>query len=404
MTLNRARILVVDDQRDVAVTLTSGLREAGAVLSYATDGEAALRLVQAGGFDVVLLDMKMPPGDWGGLWVLTQLRERGLSVPVIVMSGEGGQKQTIEALRLGARDWVDKGAANSELVTRSTELLDAARVGALTSAARTLPSLVAHDLERYAKASGHDRLEKEGIRALEGIVKFGAAMALASRPKGEGAIPGVQLHHLARPSLGTWMSVAQGQAAKGGDASPAAVWMLALIPERKSVSLIQELVTLRNDIAHGGHDATPEQSATLRGFLIDVAHRLASSWPWKLHVVTSLEFDGTSFDVRTKLHSGTTPPESSSFISSSAARTGDIVLVGPDGRQLPLNPWLAVVDVDGKDNVGIYDSASLPRRGSNADPALQYADPVSRQRGLTPRTGGATWSQLESQFAPKPPT
>ena len=63
----RARILVADDQRDVATTLTAGLRDAGAFLSYVTDGEEALQRVAAGGFDLVLLDMKMPPGDWGGL-------------------------------------------------------------------------------------------------------------------------------------------------------------------------------------------------------------------------------------------------------------------------------------------------------------------------------------------------
>jgi DNA-binding response OmpR family regulator len=206
-------------------------RGAGAALTYVTDGEEVLRQVKAGGVDVVLLDMKMPPGDWGGLWVLSQLREHGLTVPVIVLSGEGGQRQTIDAMRLGARDWVDKGAAGRELLERCGGLLGDVRQGALEVAARQLPSPVAHDFGRYATASGYGRSVTEGLRALEGTVKFAALLALAARPEDARGIPGVQAAQFARPSLGTWLSVARRLVDEGDRDSPAATWLAALLPE-----------------------------------------------------------------------------------------------------------------------------------------------------------------------------
>jgi hypothetical protein len=160
------------------------------------------------------------------------------------------------------------------------------------------------------------------------------------------------------------------------------------------VTAVQNLVNVRNDIAHGGHDATEAQSDTLRDCLVDAAHRLSTAWRWQLHVVLSMEYDGTSFNVRTRLHAGTSVSTPSEFVSPSPVRTGDVVLLESDGRSLPLAPWLAVVHVEGQDVVGIYDAAPLPKRDTNTDTPLQYTDPVSRSRGLPARTTVATWSQI----------
>ncbi|WP_460806324.1 response regulator [Micromonospora zhanjiangensis] len=63
--LHEARILVADDQNDVARTLSEPLRLRGASVVHVTDGAQALKEVRRGGYDLALLDMKMPPGDWG---------------------------------------------------------------------------------------------------------------------------------------------------------------------------------------------------------------------------------------------------------------------------------------------------------------------------------------------------
>lgn len=392
----KARILVADDQRDVATTLTNGLRAAGATVAYVSDGEAAVERVQLGATDLLLLDMKMPPADWGGLWALTKLKDLGLSVPVIVLSGEGGQQQTIEAMRLGARDWVDKGSAARELVERCTDVLEGVRREALANAAQSLPTPIAHDFARYIAAADVDRSVAEGLRAIEGIVRFAALTALATRTPSGGGIAGVQEAQLSRPSLGTWLAVARALTAEADLMSPASVWIRSLLPEKGSINSVQSLVTLRNDIAHAGHQPTVQQAEAVRECLTDVAHRLGGLWGWHLHVVRSLDYDGNEFLVRSDVLAGParTP---GSFGSITPLRTGDVVLVNGSGAIQLLTPWLQTIEVDGQEAIAMYDSAG-PRRSDGLDAPLQFADPVSRRRGLTSASSEATWGLVRRQF------
>ena len=103
MSLSGARILVADDQPDVARTLTSPLRAGGALLRFVGDGQQAMEAIRAGGIDLLIADMKMPPNEWGGLWLLEQLQQHQIEIPTLVLSGEGQQRQTIQAMRFGAR-------------------------------------------------------------------------------------------------------------------------------------------------------------------------------------------------------------------------------------------------------------------------------------------------------------
>ena len=118
MSIVRPRILVVDDQMDVAQTLTAPLAGAGMELGFAPGGEEAFVLLNSSIYDLLIVDMKMPPGEWGGLWLLEKLKSIGTVIRVIIMSGEGSMQQVKAALRLGAVDWIDKGDAHQELVSR----------------------------------------------------------------------------------------------------------------------------------------------------------------------------------------------------------------------------------------------------------------------------------------------
>ena len=69
----------------------------------------------------------MPPGQWGGLWLLEQLKSRDIRTPVIIVSGEGTQAETIQALRLGAEDYVTKEQLSDELAERILIALQARR-------------------------------------------------------------------------------------------------------------------------------------------------------------------------------------------------------------------------------------------------------------------------------------
>lgn len=388
----RARILVADDQRDVATTLTAGLRDAGASVSYVTDGEEALRRVTAGGLDLLLLDMKMPPGDWGGLWLLTQFRHLGLTLPVVVLSGEGGQRQTIEAMRMGARDWVDKGAAGAELLDRCSGLLAEIRRESVAVAARTLPSPVAHDLSRYASTTGVERSTKHGLHALESVIRFSALLALADRDPRVRGIPGVNAAQFTRPSLGTWLTAARALASELGPDTPASAWLVSVLPDKSSLTPLQRLVKLRNDMSHGGHEPTEDEAEDVRICITDAAHRLASAWTWKLHEVVAMEFDGQSFHVKTRLHAGASASVPSAFRSPSPARTGDLILVGCEGRAIPMAPWVTMLR-EPPGAIGVYDTVTFSKRDSD-DAPVHYVDARSRRRGLLAIDPAATWSRV----------
>jgi DNA-binding response OmpR family regulator len=110
------KILWVDDQLDVARTFAQPLRENGAEVEFCGDATSALARLSSNRYDLVLCDLAMPPGRWGGIWLLEQLRLRPSSPPVVIISGEGSQLETIQAMRLGAVDYVTKENIDKELL------------------------------------------------------------------------------------------------------------------------------------------------------------------------------------------------------------------------------------------------------------------------------------------------
>lgn len=108
-------ILWVDDQVEVAGTFAELLKADCHLVEFACDGEVALQMIQSRSFDLILADLRMPPGEWGGLWLLHELKAICDVPPVIVVSGEGAQQETILALRLGAADYITKERIQNEL-------------------------------------------------------------------------------------------------------------------------------------------------------------------------------------------------------------------------------------------------------------------------------------------------
>jgi two-component system phosphate regulon response regulator PhoB len=112
-----ASILAVEDDWTVGVVLEHTLQTAGHdvdVVRGITDGLEAL---QAGGYDLVLLDLNLPDGN--GLDLLRDVRNRyGRTVPVVVLSGMRQEEAVVEGLALGADDYVTKPFSPSELLAR----------------------------------------------------------------------------------------------------------------------------------------------------------------------------------------------------------------------------------------------------------------------------------------------
>ena len=121
----RGHVLVVDDEPMVREVITSYLEREGYRVASVADGAAALRWLDTGEPDLVVLDLMLPTVD--GLSVLAQVRKTRTELPVIVVTARGEEPDRVLGLELGADDYVVKPFSPRELVARVSSVLRRAR-------------------------------------------------------------------------------------------------------------------------------------------------------------------------------------------------------------------------------------------------------------------------------------
>jgi len=114
-----AHLLIVDDESSIRLSLTTFLEDAGYRVSAAKNGEQALTMVDDTPFDAIVLDLSMP--GMSGLDVMRAIDVKRRSIPVIVCSGTGAFKDAVEALRLGAWDFLSKPIPDLTLLQHALE-------------------------------------------------------------------------------------------------------------------------------------------------------------------------------------------------------------------------------------------------------------------------------------------
>ena len=107
-------ILIVDDLQAVHDMLEAVINPAGFHSAFALDGEEALQRYKNEGFDVVLTDMAMQPMD--GVTLLQRIKEHDPNAKVIMMTGYASKESAMEALKLGAFDFIEKPFRVEELI------------------------------------------------------------------------------------------------------------------------------------------------------------------------------------------------------------------------------------------------------------------------------------------------
>ncbi len=117
-----ARILLIDDDDAVRESIGRMLRGAGFVVQPARSGEEGFDLARAGGFDVILSDLRMP--GLSGIDVLRKLREAHVDAAFIVMTGFGSIDAAVESMKLGAVDFMQKPFFRDELLMRVRSAVD----------------------------------------------------------------------------------------------------------------------------------------------------------------------------------------------------------------------------------------------------------------------------------------
>ena len=116
MNQQAIRVMIVDDEAAIRRALRAPLTELGFQVSEASRGEEALQLLQSGATDVVLLDINMP--GIGGIETLRRIRALAPRLPVLMVTVREAEEQKVEALELGADDYVTKPFSVRELIAR----------------------------------------------------------------------------------------------------------------------------------------------------------------------------------------------------------------------------------------------------------------------------------------------
>lgn len=131
------RILLVEDDPQLGDGLSIGLRQAGFAVDWVRDGHAADHALQAESFDLVVLDLGLPR--LSGMAVLTRARQRGQTMPILILTARDATGDKVAGLDAGADDYLVKPIDLDELT---------ARIRALTrrSAGRAAPLLIHGEL------------------------------------------------------------------------------------------------------------------------------------------------------------------------------------------------------------------------------------------------------------------
>jgi two-component system OmpR family response regulator len=163
------RILVIEDDREMARYLERALKESGHTADVAADGEEGLALAREAGYDVLIVDRMLPRRD--GLSIVRTLRNEGVQTPVLILSALGDVDDRVKGLRAGSDDYLTKPYAFSELLARIEALTR--RAEPQESQARyVVGDLVLDRLSRRVTRAGEAiPLQPREFRLLEYLMK-----------------------------------------------------------------------------------------------------------------------------------------------------------------------------------------------------------------------------------------
>ena len=128
------RLLLVEDEAGLVLTLTHRLHREGYAVEHAGDGRAGLQRALSEPFDLVILDVMLPGLD--GFEVCRELRQRGADVPVIMLTARGHVADRVSGLKLGADDYLTKPFEMVELLARIEARLRRSPAAGAVSACR----------------------------------------------------------------------------------------------------------------------------------------------------------------------------------------------------------------------------------------------------------------------------
>lgn len=164
------RVLVIEDDAEVARHVAKGLRESGHVVEHADNGRDGLFLAAGEGFDVIVVD-RMLPGGVDGLGIIEALRRTGNETPVLILSALGEIDDRVKGLKAGSDDYLTKPFAFAELLARIEALHRRARSAAVETSL-TVADLEMDLLSRIVRRAGREiDLQPREFKLLEFLMR-----------------------------------------------------------------------------------------------------------------------------------------------------------------------------------------------------------------------------------------
>ena len=131
MSEGRERILIVEDDREIARIVSMNLRDQGMEPEWVEDGNTGLKEARRGGYGLIILDVMLPGLD--GISVCSRLREKDPYTPVLMLTARAEEIDRVMGLELGADDYMTKPFSMRELMARVKALLRRSRRSAEVS-------------------------------------------------------------------------------------------------------------------------------------------------------------------------------------------------------------------------------------------------------------------------------
>lgn len=164
------RVLVVEDDPEVAAYLVKGLKEQGHNVDEAADGKNGLFLANSEDYDVMIIDRMLPALD--GLTIVKSVRAAGKTTPMLILSALGDVDDRVEGLRAGGDDYLTKPFAFSELLARMDALLRRTRHSPAAETTLRVADLELDQLTRMVKRGGKiTDLQPREYRLLEYLMQ-----------------------------------------------------------------------------------------------------------------------------------------------------------------------------------------------------------------------------------------
>ncbi len=163
------RLLIIEDDLEIASFITKGLKQEGFAVDHAEDGEVGLHMILTEPYDVAIIDIMLPKKD--GLSVIEELRMQSINTPVLILSAKRSVDDRVRGIQKGGDDYLIKPFAFSELLVRVQALIRRSS-GAVEPSTLTVGDLTMDLFKREVYRAGNRiELQPKEYALLEYLVR-----------------------------------------------------------------------------------------------------------------------------------------------------------------------------------------------------------------------------------------